>query len=165
MLLALPVKFGGSGLQKICEDFCEEANIELVNSKKIIGELYENIISQKKDFQIDNEKTKAIKNELKTKKILNYKIKLGQMKNSMKEKIRRCNNISNQTGPSNWLSEIPMREINYVLNKQQFWDSIKLRYDGLFQAYRLVARVEKASIFSTPCHGGRENSLPRDTTI
>ena len=87
MLLALPVKFGGLGLQKLCEDFCKVANIELLNSKKIIGELYENIISQKKYFQIDNEKTKAIKNELKTKKILNYKIKLGEMKNSMKEKL------------------------------------------------------------------------------
>ena len=46
----------------------------------------------------------------------------------MNEKMKRCNDISNETGSSNWLSVIPMREFNYVLNKQQFWDSIRLLY-------------------------------------
>ena len=44
----------------------------------------------------------------------------------MNEKIKRCNNISNKTGSSNWLSVIPMRKFNYILNKHQFWDSIRL---------------------------------------
>ena len=46
----------------------------------------------------------------------------------MNEKMKRCNDISNETGSSNWLSVVPMRESNYVLKKQQFWDSIRLRY-------------------------------------
>ena len=46
----------------------------------------------------------------------------------MNEKMKRCNGISNETGSSNWLSVIPMREFNYLLNKQQFWDSIRLQY-------------------------------------
>ena len=58
-LLAFPVKFGGLGLQKLCE----VANIELLNSKEITRGLYENVITQNKDFQIDGEKTKTIKNE------------------------------------------------------------------------------------------------------
>ena len=45
----------------------------------------------------------------------------------MREKMKRCNDISNETGSSNWLSVKPMRKFNYVLNKQQFWDSIRLR--------------------------------------
>ena len=104
---ALPVKFGGLGLQNLCEI----ANIELLNSKEIARELYENVIT-------DNEKTKTIKNELKTRKII--KTKLKELRNSMDEKMTRCNNISNETGSSNWLSVIPMRECNYVLNKEQF---------------------------------------------
>ena len=43
----------------------------------------------------------------------------------MNKKMKRCNDISNKIGLSNWAR---MREFNYVLNKQQFWDSIRLRY-------------------------------------
>ena len=124
MLLALPVKLGGLGLQNLCE----AANIELLNSKEITRELYQNVITQNKYFQIDSEKTKTIKNELKTRKLSNYKIKLEELRNSMNEKRKRCNDISKETGSSNWLSVIPMREFNYALNKQQLWDSIRLRY-------------------------------------
>ena len=80
-LLALPVKFSGLRLQNLCEI----ANIELLNSKEIIRELYENVVTQNKDFQIDSEKTKTIKNELKTRKLSNYKIKLEELRNSIKE--------------------------------------------------------------------------------
>ena len=59
-----------------------------------------------------------------------------------------------------------MREYNYVLNKQQI--TIKETpsdYDMfcLFQVYRLVAHVEKSSMFRTPCHARREDSLTCDT--
>ena len=63
-MIALAVKFGGLELQ----NFCEVANNELLNSKEITRELYENVITQNKDFQIDTEKIKAIKNKLKTRK-------------------------------------------------------------------------------------------------
>ena len=104
--LALPVKFSDLGLQKLWE----VANTELLNSKEITRELYENFITQNKDFQIDIQKTKTIKNELKRRKISNYKIKLEELRNSMNEKMKRCNDISNETGSSNWLSVIPMRK-------------------------------------------------------
>ena len=109
-LLALPVKFGGLGLQNLSE----VANTELLNSKEITRELYENVIKQNKDFQIDSEKTKTIKIESKGGKISNYKNKLQELRNSMNEKMKLCNDISNETGSSNWLSVIPMREFNYV---------------------------------------------------
>ena len=118
------MKFGGLGLQNLCE----VANTALLNSKEITRKLYENVITQNKDFHIDSEKTKTIANELKRRKISNYKIKLEELRNSMNEKIKRCNNISNETGSSNWLSVIAICEFNYVLNKQQFWDSIRLLY-------------------------------------
>ena len=80
-LLALPVNFSDLGLRNLFEI----ANIELLNSKEIIRELYENVITQNKDFQMDSEKTKTIKNELKTRKLSNYKIKLEELRNSIKE--------------------------------------------------------------------------------
>ena len=81
--LPLPVKFGRLGLQNLCEI----ANTELLNSKEIARELYENFITQNKDFHIDSE-----------------------------------------TGSPNWLRVIPMCQLNYFLNKQQFSDSIRLPY-------------------------------------
>ena len=58
-LLALPVKFGGLGLQNLCE----VVNTELLNSKEITRELYENVIKNK-NSQIYSEKTKIIRNKL-----------------------------------------------------------------------------------------------------
>ena len=66
------MKFGGLGLQ----NRCEVANTELLKFKEITRELYENVITQNKDFQIDSEKTKTIKNELKRRQISNYKINI-----------------------------------------------------------------------------------------
>ena len=108
------MKFGGLGLQNLWE----VASIELLNSKEITTKLYENVVTQNKNFQVDSEKTKTIKNDFKRRKFPNYKIKLGELRNSMNEKMKGCNDISNETGSSNWLSMIPMREFNYLLNKQ-----------------------------------------------
>ena len=36
---------------------------------------------------------------------------------------------------------------------------------SLFQVYQLVARVEKASVFSKPCHARREDSLLRHNEV
>ena len=33
------------------------------------------------------------------------------------------------TGAYNWLTVLPLKEANYCLNKQQFWDAIRLRYN------------------------------------
>ena len=112
-LLTLPVKFGGLELQHLCE----VQNIELLNSKEIARKLFENVTTQYKNFQIDSDKTKTIKSELKTRNISNYKIKLEELGNSMNEKMKRCNDISNETGASNWLSVILMGEFDCVLNK------------------------------------------------
>ena len=157
-LLALPVKFGGLELQNLCE----VANTELLNSKEITIDLHENVITQNTDFQIDSEKTKTIKNESKRRKISNYKIKLEELMNSMNEKMKR-NDISNETGSSNWLSVVPMREFNYVLRKQQFWDSIRIRYGWPVPGLPVVARVE-VLMLTTPSHVRREDSLHCDTT-
>ena len=79
--------------------------------------MFENVTTQYKNFQIDSDKTKTIKSELKTRNISNYKIKLEETGNSMNEQMKRCNDISNETGASNWLSVILMGEFDYALNK------------------------------------------------
>ena len=47
----------------------------------------------------------------------------------MNDKGKRLVDISTQTGVSKWLTVLPITEFAFELSKQQFWDSIKLRYD------------------------------------
>ena len=46
----------------------------------------------------------------------------------MNNKEKRLVDISTLTGVSNWLTVLPITEFGFELSKQQFWDSIRLRY-------------------------------------
>ena len=41
---------------------------------------------------------------------------------------KRANEIAQMKGASNWLTSLPIREENYVLNKREFYDAIRMRY-------------------------------------
>ena len=51
------------------------------------------------------------------------------MKNSRPTKARRAVELATENGSSNWLTVIPLKELDYNLNKKEFRDAIKLRYD------------------------------------
>ena len=46
----------------------------------------------------------------------------------MSESQIRLNNISQEKGVSNYLTSYSISEYGFDLNKQQFWDRIRLRY-------------------------------------
>ena len=46
----------------------------------------------------------------------------------MNNEQRRLNEINREKGVSNWLTVLPIAENGFNLNKQQFWDCIRLRY-------------------------------------
>ena len=51
------------------------------------------------------------------------------MKNSLPTKAKRAVELATEDGSSNWLTVIPLKELDYNLNKKEFRDAIKLRYD------------------------------------
>ena len=51
------------------------------------------------------------------------------MKNSLPTKVKRAVELATGKGSSNWLTVIPLKELDYNLNKKEFRDAIKLRYD------------------------------------
>ena len=51
------------------------------------------------------------------------------MKNSLPTKAKRAVELATEKGSSNWLTVIPLKELDYKLNKKEFRDAIKLRYD------------------------------------
>ena len=50
------------------------------------------------------------------------------MKNSLPTKAKKAVELATEKGSSNWLTAIPLKELDYNL-KKEFRDAIKLRYD------------------------------------
>ena len=47
----------------------------------------------------------------------------------MPSKTKRVVELATEEGASNWLTVIPIKEMNFNLNKRELRDAIKLRYD------------------------------------
>ena len=54
--------------------------------------------------------------------------KLEDLKTVMNEKTKRYVELAGEKGAGAWLSALPLQALGYVLNKQEFRDSIYLRY-------------------------------------
>ena len=55
--------------------------------------------------------------------------KLKQVNSSLPTKAKRAVELATEKGSSNWLTVIPLKELYYNLNKKEFGDAIKSRYD------------------------------------
>ena len=51
------------------------------------------------------------------------------MKNSLPTKAKRAVELATEKGWSNWLTVFPLKELDYNLNKKEFRDAFKLRYE------------------------------------
>ena len=51
------------------------------------------------------------------------------MNNSLPTKAKRAVELAPEKGSSNWLTVIPLKQLDYNLNRKEFRDAIKLRYD------------------------------------
>ena len=52
--------------------------------------------------------------------------------NSLPLKTQRAVEFIKEKGDSSWLSDIPLKEMHFTLNKREFRDAIKLRYGWEF---------------------------------
>ena len=55
--------------------------------------------------------------------------KYDNLKRSLPEKMQRVVELGEEKGSSNWLSVIPLKEMSFELNKREFRDAVRLRYD------------------------------------
>ena len=51
------------------------------------------------------------------------------MRESLPGKTKQAIELALEKGASNWLTVTPIKEMNFNLNKREFRDAIKLRYD------------------------------------
>ena len=59
---------------------------------------------------------------------MRYKEILEDLRDKMSLKEKRLNDVTQEQGASNWLPTYPLIENGLDLNKQQFWDSVRIRY-------------------------------------
>ena len=65
-------------------------------------------------------------------KNLYLKEKLDQVKSSVSEKPLRAVGLATQKGACSWLTVLPIRDMNFDLNKSEFRDAVKLSTTGKF---------------------------------
>ena len=105
----------------------QEAASEYVASANISGPLAQQIKSQLHEPP-DETELHAAQREMCQVKNRYLKEKLDQVKDSVSGKTLRAVDLATQKGASSWLTVLPIRDMNFDLNKTEFRDAVKLRY-------------------------------------
>ena len=117
-LLSLPPRLGGLGLK----NFVETAPFEYDNSVHITLHL-KNLLLDK------NEEGGKTKYQVQFERKQRQQTRLDSLRAEMTIDEKRQIDANVECGVSNWLTTIPLKEWGYDLNKQQFWDAIRIRYN------------------------------------
>jgi hypothetical protein len=70
-----------------------------------------------------------IKLELKNEKMMILKGQFEKIIQTLSPKSRRCLQLAAEKGASSWLTALPLQELKYSLNKQEFRNAIMVRYN------------------------------------
>ena len=123
-ILALPVRKGGIGVANPCN----EAPLEYLASRKITAPLVERIQLQLHELPDDSE-IHALKQDARKEKSDALNERAESVIESAPSKIKRMVELASEKGASSWLTVIPICEMDFTLNKREFRDALKLRYD------------------------------------
>ena len=126
MLLSLPVRHGGLGIQNPVLT----ADVEFRNSLIVTKNLTKIIVKQESSLDnYDIDQVKAVIAKLKTEKEETFLDLLEEVKNLVNEKLRRAVEFAGEKGAGVWLTSLPLLSTQTVLNKDEFRNGIRLRYD------------------------------------
>ena len=123
-ILALPVRKGGIGVANPCS----EAPLEYLASRKITAPLVERIQLQLHELPDDSE-IHVLKKDARKEKNDALNERAESVIKSAPLKMKRMIELASEKGASSWLTVIPMSEMDFTLNKREFRDALKLRYD------------------------------------
>ena len=123
-LLGLPVRMGDLGFT----DPVVTSSSEYEASIKVTNPLVRRIVEQEHQPP-DTSETGTLQLRTRRQKDDYLCERLGQMKNSLPTETKRAAEFATEKESSNWLIVIPLKELDYNLNKKEFRDAIKLRYD------------------------------------
>ena len=123
-LLSIPVKYGGMGIAI----FCDIAENEYNNSRAVTTSLIKLQLEQNTVHSVNREEIKKLKANIKLEKLRQNTQKLNVTRGSLSDEKLKLNDTHQEKGASIWMSTLPLKDEGYCLNKQEFWDLVKLRY-------------------------------------
>ena len=102
---------------------------EFAASSSITANLSNIIFNQENDFSnYNSEEIKQRVAAVKAEKESRLKNELQQIYDSVDSKMRRTLELSQEKGSGAWLIALPIQSLGYTLNRQEFRDSVCLRY-------------------------------------
>ena len=108
--------------------FYKDAKYKFENCRKLTSLLTQSIKNQYQIYSVNKTEQKSIKLNIKISKEERYKATLTELGTQLNENQKRLDDITQEKGVSNWLKPYPISYQGYRLNKQQFWDCVRLRY-------------------------------------
>ena len=123
-LLALPVRMGGLGLVNPME----LASPEYTASTKVTAPLVEQIVSRAHASPDDNT-VRSLQQEARNEKEQLLSGNFEEVKSDLPYRSKRAVELATEKGASSWLTVLPLKDMDFTLNKREFKDAIHLRYD------------------------------------
>ena len=117
-------RLGGMGIPV----FPEIVNIEFQNSSLLTKEHVSLIARQERTYGNQKETVNNIKMKIKRDRQEYNQQKLIDIKSRLTSQQCRLNDINTEQGASTWLSTLSIEEKGYMLNKQEFWDLVNIKY-------------------------------------
>ena len=133
-IFSLPARLGGLGFL----DPCSVADLEYESSVAATSQLTNAIYNQQSFLVIDEEKQTETMSRVKHKKSEWYKELQNAIRKESSASVSKILDLASKKGASCWLTSLPLQRYGFVLNKQQFHDSICLRYN---YSIKLAAKV------------------------
>ena len=124
-IFSLQAKQGGLGITNMSE----VADMEYENSKLMTEELTELIYTQQNIMKLDQKKLDNASKTVEKRKIDYQLTKRKELYDKLQPHEQRIIDLASEKGASSWLTSLPLAEYGFVLNKQEFYDAILLRYN------------------------------------
>ena len=127
-LVGLSPGEGGLGIHCINDS----TSVQYKASRIITKPLVETIVAQeiiKRETDMDGNSITDLRNEVARSKTTKKKQKITQIDEQLTDDLKNCAIQARDKGASTWLNAIPREDQNYYLNKNDFRDAIRLRYN------------------------------------
>ena len=127
-ILALPVRLG-------LGNPCQDAKCEYISSVEILAPFVTQI-----DSHLHQLPDEAL-------------IKSARIKQEASQKTRRALQLVAEKGAFVWLTVLPLQELGFTLNKREFRDAIKLRYNWPIDDIPSTYVCGRVYLYGRPCSG------------
>ena len=118
-LVALPVRMGGFGLINPSDSADAEYSASISVSAPLVSKIEAQSHETPEEAEVQRRKEKDD----------GPREELEEVKTMLPDKTQRAVDLACEKGPSNWLTVIPLKDMDFDLNKREFRDAVRLRYD------------------------------------